>query len=52
MRGFLGFAEAVDRLTEAFARMARWALLANALLITGNAFSRKFFSIASASAFS
>jgi TRAP-type mannitol/chloroaromatic compound transport system permease small subunit len=29
----------------------RWALLANALLITANAFSRKFFSVAWADAF-
>ena len=36
----------LDRGTHAVAAIARWALLANALLIAGNALMRKFFSIA------
>ena len=51
MRKLLGLADQIDTLNETVAHIARWALLANALLISANAFSRKFFSIASASAF-
>lgn len=47
----LRFAEMLDRLNRAVARMVRWGLLANALLITGNALTRKLFSVASPSAF-
>ena len=50
MQTFLRFAEAIDRLSETFARLVRWALLANALLITVNAFSRAFLSMAWADA--
>ncbi len=50
MAFLLRFAAKIDRLNEAFARIVRWALLANALLITGNAFSRAFFSMAWADA--
>ena len=35
---------AIDALTAAVARVARWALLANALLVAGNALGRKLFS--------
>jgi TRAP-type mannitol/chloroaromatic compound transport system permease small subunit len=48
---FLRFAGVIDRLNRAVAQIVRWGLLANALLIAANAFSRKFFSIASPSAF-
>ena len=51
MRMLLWFAEAIDRLSEAFAHVVRWGLLANALLITGTAFSRTFLSMAWANAF-
>lgn len=51
MQRFLRVADGIDRVSETFARGARWCLLANALLIAGNAFSRKLFSVASASAF-
>ena len=43
MRIVLRFAERIDRLSEGIAHTVRWGLLANALVITGNAFSRKFF---------
>jgi TRAP-type mannitol/chloroaromatic compound transport system permease small subunit len=43
---FLRFAAEIDRLNDVVARIVRWALLANALLITVNAFSRAFFSMA------
>lgn len=43
---FLRLAGAIDRLNGGIARVVRWALLANALLITANAFSRAFFSMA------
>lgn len=36
----------IDQLSAACARIARWGLLLNALLIAGNALTRKFFSIA------
>jgi TRAP-type mannitol/chloroaromatic compound transport system permease small subunit len=42
----LWLAGRIDRLSKAFAHVVRWALLANALLITVNAFSRAFFSMA------
>lgn len=45
MRMLLWFAEKIDRLNEAFAQVVRWGLLANALLITGTAFSRTFLSM-------
>ena len=47
----LRFAGVIDRLNRAVAQIVRWGLLANALLIAANAFSRKFFSVASPSAF-
>ncbi len=50
MRLPLLFADVISRLSETVARVVRWALLANALLITVNAFSRAFFSIAWADA--
>ena len=40
----------IDGLSKSFAQVIRWALLANALLITVNAFSRAFFSMAWADA--
>ena len=46
MRSLLRVAAAIDRLSSATAGATRWALLLNALLICGNAFMRKFFSIA------
>lgn len=45
MRTLLLFAEAISRVSKTFAQIVRWALLANALLITVNAFSRAFFSM-------
>ncbi len=51
MRVLLWLAEKIDRLNEAFASIVRWALLANALLITGTAFSRKLLLMAWADAF-
>ncbi len=51
MQHLLTLADRIDRLTEATAGVVRWSLLANALLIAGNAFSRKLFSVASASAY-
>ena len=51
MRMLLLLAEKIDRLSEAFASVVRWGLLANALLITGTAFSRTFFSMAWPDAF-
>lgn len=44
MRTLLSVAGTIDWLNERFARLARWALLADALLIAGNAVSRKLFS--------
>lgn len=41
----------LDRLNRGAARIVCWALLANALLIAGNALTRKLFSLASPSAF-
>lgn len=51
MRVLLWLAERIDRLSEASAHVVRWALLANALMIAGNAFSRKFFSVTWMNAF-
>jgi TRAP-type mannitol/chloroaromatic compound transport system permease small subunit len=50
MRILLLFAGRIDRRNKAFAQIVRWALLANALLITVNAFGRAFFSMAWADA--
>jgi TRAP-type mannitol/chloroaromatic compound transport system permease small subunit len=46
----LAFARAIDQLSVWTARMVRWALLANALLITGNAFARASLSVSWADA--
>ncbi|MFK4046212.1 TRAP transporter small permease subunit [Roseomonas mucosa] len=46
----LRLADALDGITALVARGARWALLANALLITANALSRKFLGVAWSSA--
>ena len=51
MRTLLSLAHAIDRLNRTVAQFVRWGLLANAILITANALSRKFFSLASPSAF-
>jgi TRAP-type mannitol/chloroaromatic compound transport system permease small subunit len=51
MRTLLRFAHAIDGLNRTVAQVVRWGLLANAVLITANALSRKFFSLAYASAF-
>jgi len=51
MRMLLSLAHAIDGLNRTVAQFVRWGLLANAILITTNALSRKFFSLASASAF-
>ena len=45
----LGVADHVDRVNRQLALVVRWGLLANALLIAGNAISRKFFGVASSS---
>ena len=50
MRMLLLLAGKIDRLSKTFAQVVRWALLANALLITVNAFSRAFYSMAWADA--
>lgn len=46
MRALLKAAGWVDRTSAVFARLACWTLLADALLIAGNAVSRKVFSVA------
>ena len=51
MQALLRAAGWIDRLSGAFASVVRWALLANALLITGTAFSRTFLSMAWTDAF-
>ncbi len=51
MRLLLRVAENIDRVSKIAAHIVRWALLMNALLIAGNAFSRKVFSVAWANAF-
>ena len=45
MNGWLRLAGAIDTASKAIARVVCWALLANALLLAGNAISRKVFSI-------
>ncbi|WP_294766569.1 TRAP transporter small permease subunit [uncultured Rhodoferax sp.] len=42
-------ADLIDRVNRQLAMWVRWGLLANALLIAGNAISRKFFGVASSS---
>ena len=42
-------ADHIDRVNRQVALVVRWGLLANALLIAGNAISRKFFGVASSS---
>ena len=44
MKTWLRLAGGVDAINKAVAGVVRWAVLANALLIAGNAFSRKLFS--------
>lgn len=51
MQALLSSAAQIGRLSELFARVICWGLLANALVITGNALARKFFSVAWPSAF-
>ena len=46
MQTLLKVAAAIDRISEALAGLARWALLADALLVAGNALSRKFLGLA------
>lgn len=46
MRTLLLFADKISGVSKIFASVVRWALLANALLITVNAFSRTFLSMA------
>ncbi len=46
MNALLRFAASIDRLNALVAKIVCWGLLANALLIAGNAISRKLFSIA------
>lgn len=46
MNALLLFAKGIDRISESVARMVCWGLLANALLVAVNAFSRKLFSVA------
>lgn len=48
MKVLLAGADAIDSLNRAMAAIARWTLLADALLIAGNALSRKLFSITAA----
>lgn len=51
IRALLPIAAWIDRLSELFATTVCWGLLANALLITVNAVSRKLFSVAWPTAF-
>ena len=51
MKKLLALAGKIDGLNRSIAAYARWALLANALIITFNAIARKLFSIAYPSAF-
>lgn len=51
MRVLLRLARAIDGLNRTVSQFVRWGLLANAILITVNALSRKFLSLAWASAF-
>lgn len=43
MTFWLRFARAIDSMSRTVSRVAQWALLANALLVAGNAISRKLF---------
>ena len=45
MKALLRLANAIDSTSQAVARVVRWGLLANALLIAGNALARKFFAV-------
>ena len=45
MKGWLRIAGGIDAVNKAVAGIVRWAVLANALLIAGNAVSRKLFSV-------
>lgn len=45
MNALLRVAGAIDRISNWVARVVRWGLLANALLIAGNALSRKLFTV-------
>lgn len=45
MDGWLSIAAGIDALTRAVARVAQWGLLANALLVAGNAVVRKLFNV-------
>ena len=45
MNALLRVADTIDSTSEAVARVVRWGLLANALLIAGNAITRKLFSV-------
>lgn len=51
MRHLLKFAGRIDDLNRSIASVVRWALLANALVITFNAIARKLFSVSYPSAF-
>ena len=51
MRHLLEIANQIDALNRTVARVVRWGLLANAILITLNALSRKLLSVAYSSAF-
>ncbi|MGQ0581958.1 MAG: TRAP transporter small permease subunit [Reyranella sp.] len=51
MRMLLNIARGIDSLNKSVAHFVRWGLLANAVLITVNALSRKFFLLAHPSAF-
>lgn len=51
MDALLRIAARIDRLNEASAQIVRWGLLANALVIAANAFSRKLFAAAWPTAF-
>jgi len=46
MGAMLRAAAAINWWSKAFARIVRWGLLVNALLITGNAIARKSFQVA------
>lgn len=45
MNVLLRIAGVIDAFSECVARVVRWALLANALLMAGNVFARKLFSV-------
>lgn len=46
MKTLLRIASGIDRVSKMIADLVRWALLFNALLLAGNAISRKLFSVA------